>query len=121
LRIDFEQHEPAWLTRRIIVTEICARGAAAAECLMRGDGKLHGLRERILVNGSGQHVAGPAFGIFAVVIIKCMGRGDIGDGQRACAHDTDGEFAAGHEFLDQGLPAETPFTHDFVPPVRALA
>ncbi|MNI55090.1 hypothetical protein D3C73_1100170 [compost metagenome] len=60
----------------------------------------------------GQDVLGAALGVFGLVVVEALGRGDVGDGQGAragrLAHDGDRQFLARDEGLDHHLVAVGP-------------
>lgn len=57
LRIHFKQDQPAWLTLRVIITEIRARGAAAAKRMMRLERDNQSLRISLRRHARGQDMA----------------------------------------------------------------
>ena len=74
LGIDFEEVQPAGLPLGVVVTEIGARHAAAAQHAMRRKGGIHRLLVRVGMDRRGDQVLSAALGVLGRVVVEALAR-----------------------------------------------
>ncbi len=99
--------------RRVVVAEIGARRAAAAERAMRRDRDLHARGRRLSAcDPRRDDVARAAVGVFRLVVVEAVAGDDLRHRERAVAHHADGELAAGDVLFHECCVAVAPAARD---------
>ena len=92
----------------IVVAEIGARHAAAAQGVMRLERQIHAVAGNGCGNIRREDMARTAGRVFGFIIIEFQIGDDLRHAQGPVAHHRDGEFAPGHEFFHHHLVRQIP-------------